>query len=256
MTPGQLIGPYELVEPLPILKAEHAWAAFDKATGLIVAIESLDSALARGPLRAEIAATIAVRLLQSLHRRQHEGHVYHAVAPQNILIGDNGANVFLADAAPIPPGRGAYRSPEESRGFPTSPRSEIYSVGCVLYAMLTGAPPALGSDPPEPPSSRHPGLSPSLDSIVLKALRVDPEERFGSCAEFIHAVRSAVSSPAGMQISRGGPQERYQELVELKYDRGLSPAEQVEMERLDQLLSDAEEDFYAPILQRLARHGS
>ena len=73
-------------------------------------------------------------------------------------------------------------------------RSDVYSLGCVLYEILTGEPPFVGDSPvavayqhvredPVPPSQRHTGISPELDAVVLKALAKNPDNRYQTAAE-------------------------------------------------------------------------
>ena len=91
-------------------------------------------------------------------------------------------------------GTAQYLSPEQARGEPVDARSDVYSLGCVLYEMLTGDPPFVGDTPlavayqhvredPMPPSERHDDIPAELDAVVLKALAKDPEKRYQSAAE-------------------------------------------------------------------------
>jgi serine/threonine-protein kinase len=91
-------------------------------------------------------------------------------------------------------GTAQYLSPEQARGAPVDQRSDIYSVGVVLYEMLTGKTPFSGetpveiamkhlSDPPRPPSLERPDISPDLDMVVLRALAKSPDDRFQTAEE-------------------------------------------------------------------------
>jgi eukaryotic-like serine/threonine-protein kinase len=91
-------------------------------------------------------------------------------------------------------GTAQYLSPEQASGNPVDARSDVYSLGCVLYEMLTGEPPFTGDTPisvayqhvredPVPPSERHEGISPDLDAVVLKALAKNPENRYQTAEE-------------------------------------------------------------------------
>jgi eukaryotic-like serine/threonine-protein kinase len=88
-----------------------------------------------------------------------------------------------------------YMSPEQAAGREASIQSDIYSLGCILYEMLTGVPPFIGKtvamillkhrgERAKPPSVRVSSLPHWLDSALLRALEKDPDERFGSAAEF------------------------------------------------------------------------
>jgi len=102
------------------------------------------------------------------------------------------ANSVTQTAAVI--GTAQYLSPEQARGEKVDARSDVYSLGCVLYEILTGEPPFVGDSPvavayqhvredPVPPSQRHNGIAPELDAVVLKALAKNPDNRYQSAAE-------------------------------------------------------------------------
>ena len=106
-------------------------------------------------------------------------------------IADSG-NSVTQTAAVI--GTAQYLSPEQARGETVDARSDVYSLGCVLYEILTGEPPFVGDSPvavayqhvredPIPPSRRREGISPELDAVVLKALAKNPDNRYQSAAE-------------------------------------------------------------------------
>jgi eukaryotic-like serine/threonine-protein kinase len=91
-------------------------------------------------------------------------------------------------------GTAQYLSPEQARGAPVDHRSDLYSLGIVLYELLTGAVPFTGDTPveiamkhlskvPEPPSAKRPEIPRALDQVVLRALAKDSEDRYGSAEE-------------------------------------------------------------------------
>jgi hypothetical protein len=99
-------------------------------------------------------------------------------------------------------GTASYLSPEQSKGDPLDHRSDIYSLGCVLYEMLAGRPPFSGGSPvsvayqhvneaPEPPSRVNPSVPAELESVVMRALQKDPDARFPTADAFREAVTAA-----------------------------------------------------------------
>jgi serine/threonine-protein kinase len=91
-------------------------------------------------------------------------------------------------------GTASYLSPEQAQGQPVDGRSDIYSLGCVLYEMVTGRPPFLGDSPvavaskqvleqPTPPSRLNPDVTADLDAVILRALAKNPANRYQSAEE-------------------------------------------------------------------------
>ncbi|MBV9721176.1 MAG: Stk1 family PASTA domain-containing Ser/Thr kinase [Mycobacterium sp.] len=161
-----------------------------------------------GPLPAKRAIEIIADACQALNFSHQHGIIHRDVKPANIMISTtnavkvmdfgiaralaDGGNSVTQTAAVI--GTAQYLSPEQARGDPVDARSDVYSLGCVLYEMLTGEPPFIGDSPvavayqhvredPVPPSLRHEGISGDLDAVVLKALAKNPENRYQTAAE-------------------------------------------------------------------------
>ena len=161
-----------------------------------------------GPLPPRRAIEIIADACQALNFSHQNGIIHRDVKPANIMISttnavkvmDFGIARALADsgnsvtqtAAVI--GTAQYLSPEQARGDSVDARSDVYSLGCVLYEMLTGEPPFTGDSPvsvayqhvredPVPPSKRYEGISAELDAVVLKALAKNPDNRYQTAAE-------------------------------------------------------------------------
>jgi eukaryotic-like serine/threonine-protein kinase len=161
-----------------------------------------------GPLPPRRAIEIIADACQALNFSHQNGIIHRDVKPANIMISSTNAvkvmdfgiaraiadsgNSVTQTAAVI--GTAQYLSPEQARGDSVDARSDVYSLGCVLYEMLTGEPPFTGDSPvsvayqhvredPIPPSQRHPGISAELDAVVLKALAKNPENRYQTAAE-------------------------------------------------------------------------
>ncbi len=161
-----------------------------------------------GPMPTQRAIEVIADACQALNFSHQHGTIHRDVKPANIMISKTGAVKVmdfgiaraLADAAnPVTQtaaviGTAQYLSPEQARGEKVDARSDVYSLGCVLYEVLTGDPPFVGDSPvavayqhvredPVPPSERNSGISPELDAVVLKALAKNPDNRYQTAAE-------------------------------------------------------------------------
>jgi len=107
-------------------------------------------------------------------------------------------------------GTATYLSPEQAKGADIDLRSDVYSLGVVLYEMATGRPPFAGSspvaiayqhlnEPPVPPSTQNPALPPAFDAIVLKALAKDPADRQGSATELRSELLALTMGPPDLE---------------------------------------------------------
>jgi len=161
-----------------------------------------------GPMPPRRALEVIADACQALNFSHQHGIIHRDVKPANIMISKAGAvkvmdfgiaraiadtgNPVTQTSAVI--GTAQYLSPEQARGERVDSRSDVYSLGCVLYEMLTGQPPFVGDTPvsvayqhvredPVPPSHKHGGISPELDAVVLKALAKNPDNRYQSAAE-------------------------------------------------------------------------
>ncbi|HHW43609.1 MAG TPA: Stk1 family PASTA domain-containing Ser/Thr kinase, partial [Desulfotomaculum sp.] len=159
-----------------------------------------------GALDAERAVQIALQVLEALEHAHENNIVHRDIKPHNILLTKSGRAKLTdfgiareATAATVTQtdtivGSVHYLSPEQARGEVAGPKSDIYSLGVVLYEMLTGTVPFAGDSPisvaikhiqeePEPPSRRNPAIPPALEQVVLRALAKNPGQRFASARE-------------------------------------------------------------------------
>lgn len=99
-----------------------------------------------------------------------------------------------------------YISPEQARGYPGNERSDLYSLGVILYEVVTGVTPFRGDNPldvmnqhinvlPPPPALINPRVSPSLTLVILRALAKDPAARFPSASSMVAALAEAFNMP-------------------------------------------------------------
>jgi serine/threonine-protein kinase len=161
---------------------------------------------ASGRLRPAQAVAYARQMLAALRFAHRGGIIHRDIKPHNILVGAEerlkvtdfgiaraGASQMTETGSIM--GTAQYLSPEQARGAEVSAASDLYSVGIVLYEMLTGDVPFTGdsaveiamkhlNEPPRPPSQRTPGIPPDLDRVVLRALAKDPRDRYQSAEEF------------------------------------------------------------------------
>ncbi|MBM7806627.1 serine/threonine-protein kinase [Geodermatophilus bullaregiensis] len=171
--------------------------------------ETLRDVLRReGVLPPERAMSLAADTCAALDFSHRNGIVHRDVKPGNVMITPQGtvkvmdfgiaravsdsAATMTSTAAVI--GTAQYLSPEQARGEAVDARSDVYSVGCLLYELVTGAPPFTGDSPvsvayqhvredPRLPSSINPAIPPDLDAILLKALSKNPANRYQSAAD-------------------------------------------------------------------------
>ena len=171
-----------------------------------------DRMVARRPLPLNEIDRIFTQLTDALSYAHGHGVVHRDLKPANALV-DSQGNLFLTDfgiakllenASPrltqtdAIMGTPAYISPEQAQARAVDQRSDIYSLGIILYEMVTGQVPFEAetplaiilkhvSDPLPPPSLIKKDISPMLEQVILKALAKDPEDRFETAAEFLAA---------------------------------------------------------------------
>ena len=166
----------------------------------------------RGRLSAEEAVAIAIPIAEALVVAHAAGVIHRDIKPQNIIFMNNGqvkvADFGIAIAADGTTltcsdsiiGSVHYFSPEQARGSLAGKRSDLYSLGVVLYEMITGQIPFEGEspvsvamkhvqDPVIAPSQLAGDISPPLERIILKAMQKDPTHRYLSAAEFLKDLR-------------------------------------------------------------------
>jgi beta-lactam-binding protein with PASTA domain/tRNA A-37 threonylcarbamoyl transferase component Bud32 len=193
-----------------------------------IAMEYLDGRslkeliVARGPAPVNVAIEYARQILAAIRFAHRHGIVHRDIKPHNVLVDAEGrlkvtdfgiarAGVSQMTEAGSIIGTAQYLSPEQAKGAPVDQTSDLYSVGVVLYELLTGVVPFSGDTPveiamkhlsstPEPPSAKRAEVPRELDLIVMRALAKDPADRYQSAEEMDddlgRVARGAAVSPA------------------------------------------------------------
>jgi eukaryotic-like serine/threonine-protein kinase len=191
-----------------------------------------------GPLHPDRAAEIAADVAGALSYAHRHGVVHRDVKPGNVLITEEGTikvtdfgiaravnNEESLTQTGAVMGTATYFSPEQAEGMGVDSRSDIYSLGVVLFEMVTGRPPFLGDTPvavaskhvrehPPAPREVNPGVPPDLEAIILKCLAKSPDHRYATGDDLrIDLLRfregravGATSPPTGQHPSVGATQ--------------------------------------------------
>ncbi|MER2563393.1 MAG: protein kinase [Myxococcaceae bacterium] len=189
--------------------------------------ETLDKVLSRGPLDVKDAATMLAQVCEGLSEAHALGIIHRDLKPPNIMLGKRrdgraiakildfgiarlaaaGQEKLTATGAVI--GTPSYLAPEQAQGGDIDARTDMYSLGCVAFELLTGRPPFQAEslarlimmhlqERPRPLSAFRPALGewPAVNDVVMKALEKDPRARFQTVNDFAEALTAAVQGRA------------------------------------------------------------
>jgi beta-lactam-binding protein with PASTA domain len=171
----------------------------------------------RGALPPALAVDVVVQILRAARYAHKHGIVHRDLKPHNVILDEEGRvkvtdfGIARAGASQMTEtgaimGTAHYLSPEQAQGLPVDGRSDLYSIGVILYELLTGrvpfdaeSPVSIAvrhvSEPPIPPAEINPAVPPALDAVTLRALAKAPEDRFQDADAFIAALQAARDAP-------------------------------------------------------------
>jgi serine/threonine-protein kinase len=192
--------------------------------------ETLKDVIAReGPMAPRRAIDISLQVLAALHFAHRRDVIHRDVKPHNIMVLRDGrvkvmdfgiaraGESEMTEAGSIV-GTAQYLSPEQARGQAVGPPSDLYSMGCVLYEMLTGRVPFTGDsavaiamkhvqEPPVPPRRIDPSIPPELEQVVMRAMAKDPMRRYQTAAEMgmdLDRIRKGAAPAAATAVMAAG----------------------------------------------------
>ncbi len=188
----------------------------------------------KGKLPVREAISFTEQILRALDHAHSKGIIHRDIKPQNIMLLKNGM-IKVADfgIAKLPSaetvtvtdkaiGTVYYISPEQASGKPIDPRSDLYSVGVMLYEMVTGTLPFSADSPvsvalmqihntPRPPRALCPELPLGLQQIILRAMEKDPDRRYQSAREMLRHIVALKNNPDTIFNLSGAQKEEEEE---------------------------------------------
>jgi serine/threonine protein kinase len=186
---------------------------------------TLKDLMAQGLLDARQTAQLLRQIAEALDYAHQQGVVHRDVKPSNVLLQDGkwallmdfGLAKLLTSTSNITAsgtgvGTPDYMSPEQAQGLPIDQRTDIYSLGIVLYQMLTGEVPFHAETPmavmlkqivetPSLPHLRNPSIRPTVDEVIMKALAKLPSDRYARTIDLAGAYEMALDSGATLPVA-------------------------------------------------------
>ena len=166
----------------------------------------------RGPLPWKWSVNVAIQIASALEMAHKNNIIHRDIKPHNIIITEDGIAKAVSNstitAFGTTIGSVHYFSPEHARGGYTDAKSDLYSLGVVMYEMVTGKVPFDADTPvsvalkhmqedPVPPIEENKNLPEAVNKIILKALKKDPMLRYQTATEMLQDLRMALKNPSG-----------------------------------------------------------
>jgi eukaryotic-like serine/threonine-protein kinase len=214
------------------LQHQHVVSVYDRGEydgTYYIAMEYLDGRSLKtiireeAPLAPERAIDLTIQVLRAARFAHRRGIIHRDFKPQNVIVDAEGRakvtdfGIARAGASDMTQtgsimGTAQYLSPEQAQGEAVSAASDLYSIGIILYEMLTGRVPFEGesavtialkqvNEAPVPPSAYNGAVSPPLEAVVLRALEKHPALRFQDADEFITALEDARGAATTAQFA-------------------------------------------------------
>ena len=186
--------------------------------------KTLRERIAEGPLPIDAAVRIASEIAEGLEAAHARRIIHRDVKPENVLLTARGACILDFGIAKIAGetltrtgaalGTAAYMSPEQTRGAGIDERTDLWSLGVVLYEMLAGDRPfrsaggealvyAVRHDTPLAVDVKRPEVPRSLAAIVARCLEKEPSRRYASASELLHSLRSSAAATPDRRVREG-----------------------------------------------------
>jgi eukaryotic-like serine/threonine-protein kinase len=218
------------------LQHQHVVSVYDRGEydgTYYIAMEYLDGRSLKqvvaeeGPLHPDRAIDLTLQILRAARFAHRRGVIHRDLKPHNVIVDEEDRakvtdfGIARAGASDMTQtgsimGTAQYLSPEQAQGTPVSEASDIYSVGVILYELLTGRVPFDGesavtialkhvNEAPVPPSAYNAAVGPALDAVVLRAMEKDPTVRYRDADELIAALEAVRTATGVTAIAPVGP---------------------------------------------------